>query len=322
MSDRKIAVLDLAPAHEDFREQVIAGLSRFPRTLPCKFFYDEAGAALFAKICELPEYYITRTEMRILHDRGAEIAKAFGPGTQLIGLGTGAGTKTRLLLQNLDSPTAYLPVDISKEQLTQSTQAFSRIFPALEILPVCADYLEHFDLPTTLRTPSRRIVYFPGSTIGNLEPEDAASFLGKIRAMAGDHGGALIGADLKKAKSILEQAYNDSDGVTAQFNLNLLARANRQLDANFHLDCWKHLAIYNEEAGCIEMHLISARPQKVLIGDRQFSIDLGEHVITEFSYKYSPEELIAMAEGAGLRFEHLWTDDEELFGLFYFAVKD
>jgi dimethylhistidine N-methyltransferase len=322
MSDEKIAVLDLAPAHEDFREQALAGLSQQPSMLPAKFFYDEAGAALFTKICEQPEYYITRTEMGILRALGREIARSLGHGIELIGLGTGAGTKTRLLLDYLEAPIAYLPVDISREQLTQSTAAFSRIFPSLEILPVCADYLEPFELPTPLRTPSRKVVYFPGSTIGNLEQEGARAFLQKIRDMAGDDGRLLIGVDLKKSKAVLEKAYNDAAGVTARFNLNLLGRANRELGANFDLTRWRHHAFYNEAAGRIEMHLVSQASQSTRIDDHVFDFAPGEHIITEFSYKYSPVELIAMASEASLHFEKLWTDDAQLFGLFLFAVKE
>ena len=321
MSGRKIAVLDLAPASEEFREQFIAGLAQIPRTLPSKFFYDETGAALFLKICELPEYYITRTEMQILRDFGPDIADTLGRKIELIGLGTGAGTKTRILLENLDSPIAYVPVDISKEQLTQSTAAFTQAFPTLEILPVCTDYLQAFELPTPIRVPSRKIVYFPGSTIGNLEPAAALMFLKKIKAMARLGGGLLIGVDLKKSKTVLERAYNDSSGVTAEFNLNLLARANRELDANFDLEQWRHRAIYNEKAGRIEMHLISLADQSTYVGGHTFAFAEDEHIISEFSYKYSPEEMIALANRAGLRFEKVWTDRKRLFGVFLFGLK-
>jgi len=342
---RQIAVLDFEPANEEFCEQVIAGLSQEPRTLPCKFFYDETGSALFSKICELPEYYVTRTEMRILRERGGEIASALGRGIELIGLGTGAGTKTRILLDNLETPVAYVPVDISREQLTQSTIAFHKRFPALEVLPVCADYLQPFDLPPRSRLANRTVVYFPGSTIGNLEPADATDFLKKIADMAGNSratlGGAtigrqslalpenplpplsgalLMGVDLKKPKAILERAYNDSAGVTAQFNLNLLARANRELGSDFDLRGWRHRAIYNEKAGRIEMHLISLRSQMVNVANAGFKFAPGEHIITEFSYKYSPSEMIALAGAVGLRFEKIWTDDQKLFGLFLFKL--
>ena len=316
----QIAVLDFEPANEEFCEQVVAGLSQDPRTLPCKFFYDETGSALFSKICELPEYYVTRTEMRILRKRGGEIAKALGPGIELIGLGTGAGTKTRILLDNLEGPVAYLPVDISREQLTQSAIAFRKKFPALEVLPICADYLQPFDLPRRRGVANRTVVYFPGSTIGNLEPEDAKDFLKKIAAIAGPGGALLMGVDLKKSKTILERAYNDNAGVTAQFNLNLLARANRELGSDFDLRSWRHRAIYNEKAGRIEMHLVSLRKQTVNIADAAFSFAAGEYITTEFSYKYSPSEMIALAATVGLRFEKIWTDEQQLFGLFLFVL--
>ena len=317
----QIAVLDLAPADAEFCEQVIHGLSQQPRTLPCKFFYDETGSALFSKICELPEYYITRTEMRILRECGREIGDALGRGIELIGLGTGAGTKTQILLQHLNAPWAYVPVDISREQLTQSSITFRKRFPGLEVLPVCADYLQPFDLPRRKRKPTRTVVYFPGSTIGNLEPDDAADFLVKIAGIARPDGRALIGVDLKKSKAILERAYNDSAGVTADFNLNLLARINRELGADFYLRQWSHRAIYNEKVGRIEMHLISKIPQTVTIADAPFKFAAGEQIITEFSYKYSPTEMIAMAATAGLGFEKIWTDEQKLFGLFLFAVR-
>jgi len=316
----QIAVLDFEPANEEFCEQVIAGLSEHPRTLPCKFFYDETGSALFSKICELPEYYITRTEMRILRESGGEIANALGRGIELIGLGTGAGTKTRILLDNLEGPVAYLPVDISREQLSQSTISFHKKYPALEILPVCADYLQPFDLPRRRGIANRTVVYFPGSTIGNLEPEDATDFLKKIAAIAGPGGALLMGVDLKKSKTILEHAYNDDAGVTAQFNLNLLARANRELGSDFDLRSWRHRSIYNEKAGRIEMHLVSLRQQTVNIADAAFRFEPGEYIITEFSYKYSPLEMIALAGAVGLRFEKIWTDEQKLFGLFLFVL--
>jgi L-histidine Nalpha-methyltransferase len=317
----QIAVLDFAPADAEFCEQVIAGLSQRPRTLPCKFFYDEIGSALFSRICELPEYYITRTEMRILRERGREIGDALGRGIELIGLGTGAGTKTKILLQHLHTPVTYMPVDISREQLTQSSIAFRKRFPGLEVLPVCADYLQPFDLPRRSHKPTHTVVYFPGSTIGNLEPDEAADFFVKIASIAGPGGRALIGVDLKKSKTILERAYNDSAGVTADFNLNLLARINRELGANFYLRQWSHRAIYNEKVGRIEMHLINKVPQTVSIADTAFKFAAGEHIITEFSYKYSPAEMIAMAAAAALGFEKIWTDEQKLFGLFLFAVR-
>jgi dimethylhistidine N-methyltransferase len=317
----RVAVLDLEPAKSDFLSETLAGLSRTPRTLPCKYFYDERGAALFQKICELPEYYITRTETAILRLHAHEMAQCIGARCELIGLGTGAGTKTRILLEELEAPAVYIPIDISKEQLRQSTALFHQLFPQLEILPVCTDYLQPFDLPDP-RTPARRIVYFPGSTIGNFEPREATEFLRRLVDLCGKDGGLLIGVDLQKDSDVLERAYNDSQGVTAQFNLNLLRRANRELDADFDLERWRHRAIYNSRVGRIEMHLISEIDQTVHVADRELHFErCGERIITEFSYKYTPEGFTALADGAGFDFARMWTDDARLFGVFYFTLK-
>jgi len=318
----RVAVLDLEPAKSDFLSETLAGLSHTPRTLPCKYFYDERGAALFQKICELPEYYVTRTETAILRLHAHEMAQCIGARCELIGLGTGAGTKTRILLEELEAPAVYIPIDISKEQLRQSTALFHQLFPQLEILPVCTDYLQPFDLPDPLRTPARRIVYFPGSTIGNFEPREATEFLRRLVDLCGKDGGLLIGVDLQKDSDVLERAYNDSQGVTAQFNLNLLRRANRELDADFDLERWRHRAIYNSSVGRIEMHLISEIDQTVHVADREFHFErCGERIITEFSYKYTPEGFTALADGAGFDFARMWTDDARLFGVFYFTLK-
>lgn len=314
------ALLDLAPAKAGFLEEALAGLSRTPRTLPCKFFYDERGAQLFQKICELPEYYITRTELQILRLKGAEMAEALGPHIELIGLGTGAGTKTRLLLEELVQPAVYIPIDISKEQLQNSSARFREIFPTLDILPICADYLERFELPLPRRPSARSVVYFPGSTIGNFGPETATDFLKRLAELAGPDGGLLIGVDLQKDPSLIERAYNDASGVTAEFNLNLLARANREIGANFNLRMWKHRAIYNSATGRIEMNLISLTDQVVRLDDRDFFFTEGEKIVTEYSYKYTPEGFAALASDAGFRFEKMWTDDARLFGVFYFEV--
>ena len=315
-----VAVLDREPASSEFLSEVIAGLSRRPRTLPCKYFYDSYGAALFQKICDLPEYYLTRAELQILDRYCGEIAAQLGRGVELIGLGTGAGTKTRLLLEKLEAPIAYIPVDISKEQLKRSSAAFQKIFPALEILPVCADYLEPLHLPSPARKPARKVVYFPGSTIGNFEPAVASNFLRRISKYCGHGGGLLIGVDLQKDKNLLERAYNDSAGVTAQFNLNLLTRANRELGADFELTRWRHCAIYNADEGRIEISLVSEIGQSVRIDGRQFDFDAGEKITTEFSYKHTQESFIELAAGAGFDFARMWTDEARLFGVFYFTV--
>jgi dimethylhistidine N-methyltransferase len=315
------ALFDAAPAKLSFLEETIAGLSQSHRTLPCKFFYDEHGAQLFQKICELPEYYITQTELTILRLHGAEIASMLGSGIELIGLGTGAGTKTRILLEELHEPAVYVPIDISKEQLQKSTVRFRQTFPRLEILPVCADYLERFELPLPRRPSSRSVVYFPGSTIGNFEPAAAIEFLRRLIDLSGDGGGLLIGVDLQKDRHVIEAAYNDSAGVTAEFNLNLLARANRELGTDFDLLGWRHRAIYNSSAGRVEMYLISQADQSVHIEDRQFHFQTGERILTEYSYKHTPEGFAALARQAGFEFEKMWTDEARLFGVFYFAVK-
>jgi L-histidine Nalpha-methyltransferase len=315
-----VAVLDREPASSDFLSEVIAGLSSEPRALPCKFFYDDRGAALFQKICELPEYYITRTELEILRRRGAEMAATLGGQIELIGLGTGAGTKTRILLAELEKPAVYIPIDISKEQLQKSTAYFHEIFPQLEILPICADYLDRFDLPLPRKPSSRSVVYFPGSTIGNFEPNAAKEFLRRIVDLCGEDGGLLIGVDLRKDRRVLEDAYNDSAGITAEFNLNLLARVNRELDADFDLSCWRHRAVYNEAEGRIEMHLISETDQTVHVEDRAFHFGGGETIVTEYSYKHTPEGFVALARDAGFEFVRMWTDDARLFGVFYFKL--
>ena len=309
-----------APESPDFLADVIAGLSSNPRTIPCKYFYDERGAALFQKICELPEYYVTRTEIEILDRHRVDIASQLGSNIELIGLGTGAGTKTRILIEALENPAVYIPVDISETQLRQSTALFQKIFTGLEILPLCADYLQPVVLPRSRRKPARNIVYFPGSTIGNFEPDEAVQFLRRIANVCHGGGGLLIGVDLKKDRQVLEAAYNDSAGVTAQFNLNLLKRINRELGADFDLDQWQHRAIYNFNAGRIEMHLVSDTDQIVHIHEHKLDLQRGEKIITEFSYKYAPDEFAALAAKAGFKFVRMWTDDARLFGVFYFVT--
>ncbi len=268
-SPTAVSVLDLEPAASDFLEQAMAGLSNSPRTLPSKFFYDERGSDLFQEICELPEYYVTRTETEILRQYGGEIAESIGENAELVGFGTGAGVKTRMVLDHLQNLIAYVPVDISKQRLTESAEALSREMPNLEILPVCADYLQPFELPIPSREPAHIAVYFPGSTIGNMEPHVARHFLERVCRLCGHSGGLIIGVDLQKSVKVLEAAYNDSAGVTAAFNLNMLERANRELGADFDLSQWRHRAIYNEQAHRIEMHLVSEQAQTVHLGEQR-----------------------------------------------------
>jgi len=319
-SSSGVSVLDLEPAASDFLEQAIAGLSSSPRTLPSKFFYDERGSDLFQEICELPEYYVTRTETEILRQYGTEIAESIGENAELVGFGTGAGVKTRMVLDHLQNVIAYVPVDISKQRLTESAEALSREMPALEILPVCADYLQPFELPTPTRKPAHIAVYFPGSTIGNMLPHIAQHFLERVCRLCGHSGGLIIGVDLQKSRKVLEAAYNDSAGVTAAFNLNMLERANRELGADFDLSQWRHRAIYNEQAHRIEMHLVSECAQSVHLGERAFDFDAGEKIITEFSYKHTVEGFSALAASAGFQLARVWTDPEKLFAVFHFTT--
>ncbi|HJT82287.1 MAG TPA: L-histidine N(alpha)-methyltransferase [Chthoniobacterales bacterium] len=303
-----------------FFNQTVEGLSASPRRLSCKFFYDDAGAQLFQRICDLPEYYITRSELQILRLQGKDIAATLGDRIELIGLGTGAGTKTQILLQELDHPVVYMPIDISREQLENSSARFRKIFPDLSIFPICADYLEPFDLPLPRPPSSRSVIYFPGSTIGNFEPRMAAQFLARLAELVGHDGGLLIGVDLQKDPAVIESAYNDSAGVTAAFNLNLLNRANRELGADFAVENWRHDAIYNRTEGRIEMYLVSTAQQTVHIGEHAFAFAKGERIVTEYSYKHTPDAFNALARAAGFRFQRLWTDRDKLFGLFYFTV--
>ncbi len=311
---------EIQAARKIFREEVLAGLSKPARQLSCKFFYDEPGAHLFRQICDLPEYYVTRTEIEILRLHGAEIATVLGSQIELIGLGTGAGSKTKILLEELDRPAVYVPIDISREQLERSAERFRKTFPSLQILPVAADYLEPFELPLPRHLSSRSVVYFPGSTIGNFEPDDATEFLSRVVELAGEGGGLLIGVDLQKDRHVIEAAYNDSAGVTAKFNKNLLARINRELGADFDLAHWLHYAVYNPAEGRVEIYLISEIDQAVRIADRTFEFRAGEKILTEYSYKHTINGFIMLARQAGFDFGRVWTDDQRWFGVFYFTV--
>ncbi|CAN5638757.1 L-histidine N(alpha)-methyltransferase [soil metagenome] len=318
----ELQLLDLEPAASDFLAEAIAGLTSTPRTLPSKFFYDERGSELFQEICALPEYYVTRIETEILRENIAEMARSIGASAELVGFGTGAGIKTRMLLECLDEPVAYVPVDISKQRLVQSAKELAAAMPHLEILPVCADYMQSMRLPTPSRKPAHVAVYFPGSTIGNLQPESARHFLERVCRLCAPSGGLLIGVDLQKPRHVLEAAYNDRAGVTAAFNLNLLLRANRELGADFDLSQWQHRAIYNDTEGRIEMHLVSAREQTVQLGGHSIEFAAGEKIITEYSYKHTLPGFTALAESAGFRLARTWTDPQQWFAVFHFTVPE
>jgi dimethylhistidine N-methyltransferase len=311
--------LRATPAH-DFRTDVLAGLGASPKLLPCKYFYDAAGAELFDRICELGAYYPTRTEIGILQQHAREMAWLIGPRARLVELGSGNSTKTRILLDQLPDLDAYVPVDISPEYLARATRDLARDYPALRVLPVVADYTEPFDLPKADRI-TRTVAFFPGSTIGNLEPEDAREFLRVVAGLCQGGGGLLIGVDLKKDRTILEAAYDDDERVTAAFNLNLLARINRELEGRFDLGAFRHRAFYDEVEGRIEMQLVSVRAQSVEVGTSVFRFEEGEPITTEYSYKYEVGQFASLAKSAGFTCVRIWTDERRLFSVQYFGVE-
>lgn len=312
---------DLKPEPARFLEDVVAGLGQPQKALSPKYFYDDAGSALFERICTLPEYYPTRTELALMERHGDEMAGLLGHGSLLIEYGSGSGRKTIGLIERL-KPAAYIPIDISASQLKSFAAQLARRFPALRIAAACADYSRAFDLPDVPLAPgTRRIAYFPGSTIGNFTVEEARGFLASSRALVGRGGAMLIGVDLKKDEALLHAAYNDTQGVTAAFNLNLLVRINRELGADFDLAAFRHRAFYNRDAGRIEMHLLSERSQRVTIAGRTFAFRAGETIHTENSYKYSVEEFRTLARAAGFESERVWIDGQQLFSIHYLAAR-
>ena len=310
-----VKLVDHHPAQGDLRQEVITGLRRPVKELPCKLFYDERGSALFERICALEEYYPTRTESTIMLDYGDEMADAVGPKCLVIEYGSGSSQKTRLLLDSLDDPVAYVPIDISREHLLESARRVSRSYPRLEVMPVCADYEQPFDIPAPSRPPAGRLVYFPGSTIGNFHPAEVKQLLPRMAGHAGPNGHILLGVDLKKDPAVLRRAYNDSEGVTAQFNLNILHRINDELGATFDATSFEHYAYYNEAAGRVEMHLVSLVGQTVDIDGIEFEFLEGESIWTESSYKYTVDEFAEMASERGLSLEAVWKDDGNLFSV-------
>lgn len=313
---------DFEPEVEDFASALLSGLDRPRKEIPCKFFYDKRGSELFDRICGLAEYYPTRTEIALLQTHGAEIAALAGPGRHVIEFGSGSSLKIRTLLDALDNPAAYTPIDISRRHLLQSATALAGDYPALEVNAVCADYTRPLDLPPPETDPAARpLVFFPGSSVGNFTAEQAIDFLGRTAALLSAGGDLLIGADLHKDADILLPAYNDSEGVTADFNLNLLARANRELGADFDLDGFSHDARYDAAAQRIEMHLISRREQTVRIGERRFNFGDGESILTEYSHKYTTDGFQALGRRAGFEPSRVWVDENRLFSIHYMAVQ-
>lgn len=302
-----------------FLMDVVQGLTGTPKRLPSKYFYDRRGSELFERICELDEYYLTRTELLILRRHAPDMAEAIGPGALLIEPGSGNSHKARLLLEHLRDPVGYVPVDISREHMTRWVAQLAADFPGLYIVPTVGDFCADFDVPAVPGT-RRRVVYFPGSTIGNFTPDDATEWLARMARITGAGGGLLIGVDLKKDVATLEAAYNDRAGVTRAFNLNLLWRLKSDLGADVRPDRFEHRAFYNADEGRIEMHLVSTERQTIRLDHTVIELKPGETIHTENSYKYDLEQFAAIAARSGWRRAAYWTDDQGLFSVQYFET--
>ena len=298
-------------------QEIVAGLQQDEKTISPKYFYDERGSQLFDKITTLPEYYPTETEFGIMRENITEIAALIGPQASLIEYGSGSSRKTRVLLEHLNDQAVYVPVDISEEHLLESARQIRAEFPDLEVLPVVADFTKRFQLPDPPVMPLRNIIYFPGSTIGNFAHAIACELLEVMYHEAGENGAMLIGVDLQKDPSIIERAYNDSAGVTAEFNLNMLRHLNREFGSDFDLDSWEHNAQYNRSEGRVEIRLINEEQQTVNINGNIIVVERGEGILTEYSHKYTLEGFAEMAQGAGFKVERVWTDANNLFSVQY-----
>jgi len=311
---RAMPLHDLHPEPDDLYAEVTAGLRADHKTLPCKYFYDAEGSRLFDRICELEEYYPTRTEVGILTDRAPEISNAVDERALVIELGSGSSTKTHVLLRALEDPAGYVPVDISRDHLTDAAERIAGEFPNLPVWPVCADFNAEIDLPPHGAENHRRLIFFPGSTIGNFDRSSRKALLQQMVDLCGEPGGQLlIGIDLVKDVERLESAYDDGAGVTAAFNLNLLRRINRELDSDFDLERFTHLARFDRRESRIEMHLVSDVDQVVEIDGEKFHFEAHESICTEHSYKFTIDGFADLAAEAGWHLEHAWTDSEELF---------
>lgn len=306
-------------ATNEFLHDVLHGLSQSPKTLPCKYFYDQRGCELFDAICETDEYYVTRVELEIMRRHAAEMAKVIGAHAAIFEYGSGSSVKTPLLLEQLEQPAAYIPVDIAGEHLECTVESLSLQFPELKVLPVAADFTQPFESPDI--ECRRKVVYFPGTTIGNFETHQARQLLENIATLGGKGGGLLIGFDLVKDIEVLEAAYNDQQGVTAEFNKNLLVRINRELNADFEIDEFTHRAIYNEKFDRIDAFLVCQNEQAVAIGEHEFSFAEGEVICTEHSHKYRLEDFDELASQANLQRRALWTDENQYFAVAFYEYK-
>ena len=318
MKTANIQFHDLHATRDEFIDDVIQGLTQRPASIPPKYFYDAKGSRFFDAITELPEYYQTRTEIDILKRYAPDIAKQVGTGSLLVEPGGGSCAKVHILLEGLQ-PRAYVPMDISHDHLRIAAEELALAYPWLEIHAACTDYTKEMALPPTV-PHGTHVAFFPGSSIGNFNPDDAINFLQSVAELLGSGGYLLIGVDLKKDRSILEAAYDDAAGVTVQFNLNLLERINRELKADFDLSRWEHKALYNESLGRIEMHLVSQLEQEVHINQKKFIFNQGETIHTENSYKYAVDEFINLAKKADFHSVRYWVDENHLFSVHLFRV--
>ncbi len=311
---------DPTPASSRFLEDVVRGLSATRKTLPSKYFYDAEGSRLFEAICELPEYYVTRTETALLADIASELAGFVADGAALVEFGSGASAKTRLILDASPQIELYVPIDISEAALSHAADAIGADYPSLQVIPLVQDFTGVLQLPSPIRTHPL-VGFFPGSTIGNFEPAEAEGFLRSVRALLGAGALFVVGADLAKAPDVLVPAYDDADGVTAAFNRNLLARINRELGATLDVDAFDHRAVWNDAQSRIEMHLVSTRDQRTQIGNRTIALAKGEAIHTENSHKYRPEAFQALAERSGWHVNTVWVSDGPAFGVFLLTTE-
>ncbi|MFC2035358.1 L-histidine N(alpha)-methyltransferase [Chloroflexota bacterium] len=316
-ASKQVLPHDFKLGQDRFRAEVLNGLRKAQKELPSKYFYDKQGSYLFERICALNEYYIPRTEAAIMETYAEEMIDLLGPRILLIEYGSGSCDKVRVLLDYLHDLVAYIPVDISREQLLLATGELLSAYSGLEVLPVCADYTSGFELPVPKRPNERKVVYFPGSTIGNFDPIPAKQFLERVAKVCGPGGALLIGIDLQKDPGILHRAYNDDHGITAAFNFNLLKRINRELDCNIRVEWFEHYAFYNPREGRVEMHLVSLRDQIVNLDGVTIPFTKGESIWTESSYKYTLDGFEEMATVAGFNVEHIWTDERQWFSVQY-----
>lgn len=304
----------------EYGEALIAGLSARNKSIPCRFFYDAEGSRLFELITDLPEYYPTRTETGILRAHASDMAELALPGAVLIEFGSGSSTKTELLLEAMPHLHAYVPIDISAAALDDARARIARRFPGLLVLPVLGDFSQPMELPAAINGKPR-LGFFPGSTIGNLTETEAVALLSGMRAILGAEAGLIIGADLKKDVRRLIAAYDDAQGITAAFNLNLLHRANRELGANFDPDGFEHLATYDMRHGRVDMHLVSRRAQVVSLLGRRFGFAAGERIHTEHSHKYDVDGFRVLALRSGWQPRQVWTDADALFSVHILAAR-